>query len=115
MSAADPVFTRSDLESWSREGTSLAVLGHPIKHSISPAMHNAALAALARDAARFLDWKYFRFELRPEDLPLLRRYLVILRKYGYEARCQELEKRVRVLEAPPALTPPLTPATAPAP
>ncbi len=69
MSAADPVFTRSDLESWSREGTSLAVLGHPIKHSISPAMHNAALAALARDAARFLDWKYFRFEIRPEDLP----------------------------------------------
>lgn len=69
MSAADPVFTRSDLESWSREGTSLAVLGHPIKHSISPAMHNAALTALARDAARFLDWKYFRFEIRPEDLP----------------------------------------------
>ena len=69
MSAADPVFIRSDLESWSREGTSLAVLGHPIKHSISPAMHNAALAALARDAARFLDWKYFRFEIRPEDLP----------------------------------------------
>ena len=69
MSAADPVFTLRDLESWSRASTSLAVLGHPIKHSISPPMHNAALAQLARTDARFADWKYFRFEIRPDDLP----------------------------------------------
>ncbi len=66
---ADPVLTLRDLESWSRAGTSLAVLGHPIKHSISPAMHNAALADLARTDARFADWKYFRFEVHPDDLP----------------------------------------------
>ena len=69
MSAADPVFTLRDLESWSRAGTSLAVLGHPIKHSISPPMHNAALAQLARTNAHFGDWKYFRFEIHPDDLP----------------------------------------------
>ena len=69
MSAADPVFTLRDLESWSRPGTSLAVLGHPIKHSISPPMHNAALAALAHADARFANWKYFRFEIHPDDLP----------------------------------------------
>jgi len=69
MSAADPVFTLRDLETWSRPGTSLAVLGHPIKHSISPPMHNAALAALAAGEARFADWKYFRFEIHPDDLP----------------------------------------------
>lgn len=64
----DPLTLR-DLESWSRPGTSLAVLGHPIKHSISPAMHNAALARLARTDARFADWRYFRFEVHPDDLP----------------------------------------------
>lgn len=70
MSASsDPVHTLSDLETWSRRGTSLAVLGHPIKHSISPPMHNAALAELARADVRFADWRYFRFEIHPDDLP----------------------------------------------
>lgn len=66
---ADPVFTLADLKTWSRAGTSLAVLGHPIKHSISPPMHNAALAELTRADARFADWRYFRFEIHPDDLP----------------------------------------------
>ena len=65
----DSVLTLRDLESWSRPGVSLAVLGHPIRHSISPAMHNAALADLARTDARFADWKYFRFEIPPAELP----------------------------------------------
>jgi shikimate dehydrogenase len=67
--AADPVLTLSDLETWSRGGTSLAVLGHPIKHSISPAMHNAALAELAATEPRFADWQYVRFDIDPADLP----------------------------------------------
>jgi shikimate dehydrogenase len=67
--SADPVHTLADLESWSRPGTSLAVFGFPIKHSISPAMHNAALAELARADTRFADWKYFRFEIPPDALP----------------------------------------------
>ena len=65
---ASPVLTLHDLETWSRSGTSLAVLGHPIKHSISPAMHNAALSELARREERFADWQYFRFEVPPVDL-----------------------------------------------
>ena len=64
-----PVLTLADLENWSRPGTSLAVLGHPIKHSISPEMHNAALAALARTEPRYAAWQYFRFEVPPDDLP----------------------------------------------
>jgi shikimate dehydrogenase len=39
-----------------------AVLGHPVKHSASPAMQNAGMAALG------LDWRYLAFEVRPEDL-----------------------------------------------
>ena len=69
LSPADPVLTLADLASWSRPGTSLAVLGHPIKHSISPPMHNAALAELAAREPRFGDWKYFRFDVPPDDLP----------------------------------------------
>ena len=67
--SADPVLTLHDLESWSLDGTSLAVLGHPIKHSISPAMHNAALAEAAQADPRFANWSYFRFEIHPDDLP----------------------------------------------
>lgn len=69
MPDSDPVLTLRDLESWSRSGTALAVLGHPIGHSLSPPMHNAALAALASADPRFADWKYFRFEIHPDDLP----------------------------------------------
>lgn len=63
------VLTLRDLESWSFPGTALAVLGQPIKHSISPALHNAALAELAQTDTRFRDWRYFRFEVAPADLP----------------------------------------------
>lgn len=69
MSTADPVLTLRDLASWSFAGTALAVVGQPIKHSISPAMHNAALAELAQGDPRFTSWKYFRFEIAPADLP----------------------------------------------
>ena len=39
-----------------------AVLGAPVRHSASPAMHNAAFAALG------LDWRYLAFEVVPEKL-----------------------------------------------
>ncbi|MBI3886421.1 MAG: shikimate dehydrogenase [Opitutae bacterium] len=67
--AADPVHTLADLENWSFAGTALAVVGHPIAHSLSPAMHNAALADLARTDPRFGDWRYFKFDLAAADLP----------------------------------------------
>jgi shikimate dehydrogenase len=39
-----------------------AVLGFPIRHSASPAMHNAAFAALG------LNWRYLAFEVHPRNL-----------------------------------------------
>ncbi len=64
----ETVFTLDDLAGWPRSDPSLAVVGHPIKHSISPAMHNAALDVLARADARFAGWRYFRFDIPPADL-----------------------------------------------
>lgn len=61
-------YTLEDLENWSFKGVSLAVLGFPVRHSISPAMHNAAIAELARTDDRFSEWRYFRFEVPPQDL-----------------------------------------------
>ena len=40
----------------------LGVLGSPVRHSASPAMHNAALEALG------LDWTYLAFEVHPDTL-----------------------------------------------
>jgi shikimate dehydrogenase len=39
-----------------------AIYGSPIRHSASPAMHNAAFAALG------LDWRYLAFEVDPKNL-----------------------------------------------
>jgi len=39
-----------------------AVYGFPIRHSASPAMHNAAFAALG------LNWRYLAFEVEPKNL-----------------------------------------------
>lgn len=39
-----------------------AVYGHPISHSASPAMHNAAMAALG------LNWRYLACEVHPDNL-----------------------------------------------
>src|SRR5213078_32368 len=39
-----------------------AVYGHPVKHSASPAMQNAGLAALG------LNWRYLAFEVHPDNL-----------------------------------------------
>lgn len=66
--ATNAVLTLDDLDTWQCEGTSLAVLGHPIRHSISPAMHNAALEEMARLNSRFSNWKYVKFDVPPEHL-----------------------------------------------
>ncbi len=70
ISDDDTVFTLEDLKHWSRKEPSLAVLGHPVSHSISPQIHNAALAELSKSNDLFKKWKYFKFDIIPEDLKL---------------------------------------------
>jgi shikimate dehydrogenase len=52
----------ASLESINASTRFCAVLGHPVRHSASPAMHNAALGALR------LNWRYLAAEVRPGDL-----------------------------------------------
>jgi len=76
------VLTLADLERGevAFAATSLAVLGHPIAHSLSPQMHNGALAALATKEPRLADWRYYAFDVPPEDLP---RTLQLLRERNF--------------------------------
>lgn len=69
MSAAETIHTLADLEAWSFAGTALAVIGRPVAHSLSPAIHHAALAEMARSQPRFRDWRYFKFDIAPDELP----------------------------------------------
>ena len=66
---AETIHTLADLATWSVPGTALAVVGHPIAHSLSPVIHNAALAELARTEPRYRDWRYHKFDIAPADLP----------------------------------------------
>ena len=78
--AAESIHTIADLAHWSFAGTALAVVGHPIVHSLSPTMQNAALAELARSDERFRDWQYFKFDIAPADLP---RALMLFYEKGF--------------------------------
>jgi len=66
--AADSLHPLADLEAWSFAGTALAVVGRPVAHSLSPAIHNAALAELAKTQPEFASWRYFKFDIAPAEL-----------------------------------------------
>jgi shikimate dehydrogenase len=67
-SPADTVLDLDHLTRWSFAGTALAVLGHPIAHSLSSVIHRAALAELSRPRGDYRRWDYFRFDVPPERL-----------------------------------------------
>ncbi len=64
----DSILTIEDLAEWSFDGTALAVLGHPVAHSLSPVIHRAALAEIARTQSEFRNWDYFRVDVPTERL-----------------------------------------------
>ncbi|MEX0325051.1 MAG: shikimate dehydrogenase [Puniceicoccaceae bacterium] len=73
------VHTLERLELAAPLGKRLVVLGDPISHSLSPAMHNAALAEMARQWPEFADWRYEAVHVPAVDLP---RALPLLYKAG---------------------------------
>ncbi|SVD61456.1 uncharacterized protein METZ01_LOCUS414310, partial [marine metagenome] len=74
---------------------SLAVLGFPIGHSISPAIHNAALFEMAKSDPRFAKWRYRRIEVEAERLSEV---LPLLRKAGFRGLNLTIPHKVQALD-----------------
>lgn len=55
----------------------LGVIGHPVEHSLSPVMHNAAMAALG------LDYVYLPFPIKPENLEVAMAGLAAINVVGF--------------------------------
>lgn len=68
MSAPDTL-TLASLRSTEFAPGQLGVLGDPIAHSLSPAMHNAAIATLLPTNPRLAGVRYHRLHITAEELP----------------------------------------------
>lgn len=68
MDSAERVLELEDLDRAILPPVPLAVLGDPIAHSLSPAMHNAALGGLAQEEPAFADWRYMPLRVPIERL-----------------------------------------------
>jgi len=95
-------YTLSDLAKTDFGGTPLAVLGHPIQHSVSPAMHNAALKKMRNEHSRFSEWAYFRFDVAPEDLP---EALQLFHRYNFLGLNLTIPHKVDALELIKGISP----------
>ena len=91
----EKTYRLEDLEKTEFGGTSIAVIGHPIQHSISPAMHNAALAKLSETEKRFKDWTYYRFDVPPEQLE---KALPFFHKQGFRGLNLTIPHKVQALD-----------------
>src|SRR4051812_50074996 len=72
------------------------VLGHPVAHSRSPAMHNAAFAALE------LDWRYVKLPVPPE---LFERTVRALPGSGYRGANVTIPHKLAALAVGHSATP----------
>ena len=88
-------FTLRDLPQFSTHEVGLAVLGHPISHSISPILHNSALALLSNDDSIYANWSYERLDVRPEDL---KEALEVLAQSGFQGLNLTIPHKVEVLK-----------------
>jgi shikimate dehydrogenase len=70
----------------------VGVFGHPVHHSLSPPMHNAAFEALG------LDYRYFAFDVRPEMLRRAVEGLRALQMVGVNVTIPHKEKVIRYLD-----------------
>ena len=91
----EKILRPEDLTGISQVGMSLAVLGFPIGHSISPAIHNAALFEMAKSDPRFAKWRYRRIEVETERLSEV---LPLLLKAGFRGLNLTIPHKVQALD-----------------
>lgn len=70
----------------------LAVIGHPIEHSLSPLMHNASFEACG------LDYAYVALDVRPDRLPKAVAGLASLGFEGFNVTMPHKEKIIPLLD-----------------
>ena len=91
----EDILRPEDLTGISQEDVSLAVLGFPIGHSISPAIHNAALLEMAKSDPIFAKWRYRRIEVEAERLSDV---LPILLKAGFRGLNLTIPHKIQALD-----------------
>ena len=87
-------FLFNELSNLPKNEVGLAVLGCPVKHSISPKLHNAALAILAEKESSFRLWNYRKIEVLPSDLASA---LSKLSEFGFRGLNLTIPHKVDVL------------------
>lgn len=80
MPSPYPTLTLSELANWPEGRTGLALLGHPVAHSFSPVIQNAALASLTDGDDTYRGWHYDKFDIAPADFA---RALDLLHRKGF--------------------------------
>jgi shikimate dehydrogenase len=80
----------------------LAVLGDPISHSLSPAMHNAALQALAPSHPQLAQVKYLRLHIKPDELA---QALTVLRSKNFIGLNLTVPHKISALSLVKSLSP----------
>ena len=98
-----PRLSRADLDAGAEKPARLAVIGHPVAHSASPRMHQAALDALG------LDLRYIALDVAPGDLPaaldrlraldFIGTNVTVPHKFDALAACDEIDDVARHLGA----------------
>ena len=88
------VLNLSDLTQFESRGIELGVVGCPVKHSLSPSMHHAALRKLAGKDPSFELWHYGAYELHPEELS---QGIKIFREKGFRGINLTVPHKVEVL------------------
>ncbi len=84
------------------KGPQLGVLGDPIAHSLSPAMHNAAIAALVPTHPGLAGLHYHRLHITAAELPLA---LPLLRHKGFIGLNLTIPHKIQALELVTQLSP----------
>ena len=101
MSAPDTL-TLASLRTTEFPPGQLGVLGDPIAHSLSPAMHNAAIATLLPTNPRLAGVRYHRLHITAEELPAA---LALLHAKGFAGVNLTVPHKIQALSIAETLSP----------